>query len=87
MPNLILSAKEYYYKNEGVKLPHPSLGPNKYWSILNSFLGEKKMPIIPPLLDNGELVTDYQCKADVFNNYFASQCASLDNFDGVPEVP
>ena len=45
------------------------------------------MPIIPPLLDNGELVTDYQCKADIVNNYFASQCTPLDNFDGVPEVP
>ena len=45
------------------------------------------MPVIPPLLDNGELVTDYQCKADIFNNYFASQCTPLDNFDGVPEVP
>ena len=45
------------------------------------------MPIIPPLFDNGELVTDYQCKADIFNNYFASQCTPLDNFDGVPELP
>ena len=42
---------------------------------------------MPPLLDNGELVTDYQCKADIFNNYFASQCTHLDNFDWVPEVP
>ena len=36
--NLIFSAKEKYYKNEGVKLLDPSLGPKKYWSILNRFL-------------------------------------------------
>ena len=66
-----------------VKITRSLSGPKKYWSILNSFLGKKKMPIIPPLLDNGELVTDYQCKADIFNNYFASQCMPLDNFDGV----
>ena len=45
------------------------------------------MPIIPPLLDDSELLTDYQCKTGIFSNYFASQCASLDNFDLVPEVP
>ena len=43
------------------------------------------MSIIPPRLDNGELVTDYQRKAHIFNNYFASQCTPLDNFDGVPD--
>ena len=31
----------------------------KYWSILNSFLGNKKMPNIPSLFENGEIVTDY----------------------------
>ena len=43
--NLIVSAKENYYKNDGVKLLDPSPGPNKYWSILNSFLGEKKIMV------------------------------------------
>ena len=45
------------------------------------------MPTIPPKFDNGEIVTDYQCKAEIFNNYFASHCTLLDNFDLVPEVP
>ena len=45
------------------------------------------MPIIPHLFDNGEIVTDYKWKAENFNNYFASQCTPLDNFDLVPEVP
>ena len=57
--NLIVSAKENYYKNEGEKLLDPSLGTEKYWSLLNSYLGRKKMPIIPNLFDNGETDTDY----------------------------
>ena len=52
--NFIANAKENYYQNEGKKLLDISLGPKKYWSILNSFLGNKKIPIIPPLFDNGE---------------------------------
>ena len=84
--NLIANAKESYYKNEGKKLLDPSLGPKKYWSILNSFLGNKKMPTIPPLFDNGEIVTDYLSKAEIFNNYFASQCTPFDENDEVPHL-
>ena len=82
--NLIANAKENYYKNEGKKLLDPSLGPKRYWSILNSFLGNKRMPTIPPLSDNGEIVTDYFGKAEIFNNYFASQCTPLDDNDELP---
>ena len=70
--NLIASAKETYYKNEGKKLLDPSLGPKQYWSILNNFLGKNKMPIIPPLFED---VTE------IFNTYFALQCTSFDNND------
>ena len=82
--NLIAEAKDKYYKNEGKKLLNPSLGPKKYWSILNSFLGKNKMPIIPPLFEDGEIVTDYLSKAEIFNTYFASQCTPLDNRHEVP---
>ena len=70
--NLIANAKENYYKNEGKKLLDSSLGPKKYWSILNSFLINKKMPTIPPFFENGESVVDYPTKAETSNNYFVS---------------
>ena len=37
------------------------------------------MPTIPPLYDDGQIVTDYPSKAEIFNHYFASQCTPLDN--------
>ena len=82
--NLIANAKENYYQNEGKKLLNISLGPKKYWSILNIFLGNKKIPIIPPLFDNGEIVADYLSKAEIFNDFFASQCTPFDETDVVP---
>ena len=85
--NLIAKAKDNYYKNEGNKLLDPSLGPKKYWSILNSFLGKSNLPIIPPLFENEEIVTDYPSKAEIFNTYFASICTPLDNGDEVPHLP
>ena len=42
------------------------------------------MPTIPPLFDDGEIVVDYPTKAEIFNNYFASQCTPLVDNDEVP---
>ena len=85
--NLIENAKENYYKNDGKKLLDSSLGPNNYWSILNSFSTNKKITTIPPLFENGESVVDYPTKAETFNNYFVSQCTPLDAGDEVPHLP
>ena len=52
----------------------PSLGPKKYWSILNKFLQKKNIPVIPPLSENGTFVSDSAEKAGIFNHYFSSQC-------------
>ena len=72
--DLVTSAKEKYYVNEGNKLLDPSLGPKRYWSIINSFLGKSKLPIIPPLFENDDVICDFREKAEIFNNYFASIC-------------
>ena len=85
--NLITEAKERYYKKEGNKLLDLSLGPKRYWTILNSFSGKNKLPTIPPIIENDELVTDYRSKAEIFNNYFALQCTPLDGGDDVPQLP
>ena len=44
------------------------------------------MPNIPPLFENGEIVTDYSSKAEIFNAYFASQCTPFDENDVVPNI-
>ena len=46
---------------------------------------EKKVPIIPPLLINNEIIPDLEAKANHFNNLFASQCAPLNNNSKIPE--
>ena len=39
---------------------------------------------MPPVLVNGELVTDFKQKANLFNNYFASQCTPIKNGSKLP---
>ena len=42
------------------------------------------MTNIPHLLENGVFVTNYQAKADVFNESFAKQCFLLPNDSSIP---
>ena len=45
------------------KLDNPKTVLKTYQSIINTFLSNKKTPIIPPVLVNGELVSDFEQKA------------------------
>ena len=71
---LISDSKSLYYKKLGNKLNNPNTAPKTYWSILNRFLGNSKVPSIPPLLVNNKFITDFVLKANIFNDYFALQC-------------
>ena len=46
-----------------------------YWSIINRFLNNKKIPIISPVFFEGKLTSDFEKKAELFNNHFASRCS------------
>ena len=55
----------------------PTLNRKVYWSILKSFTNWKKVPIIPPLLTNDHFVTDFNEKANYFNDFFANHCSLI----------
>ena len=82
--NLVSSSKEKYLSRLGAKLNNPLIAPKTYWSVLNNFLGKRKIPLIPPLLFNGLFVTDFKCKANMFNNFFANQCKVIENSSALP---
>ena len=82
--NLIVSSKESYYRRLGMRLNDPKLQVKTYWSIMKTFYNEKKIPLIPPLLVNGQFVTDVKTKANIFNKFFCDQCTPLDNTSSLP---
>ena len=45
-----------------------------YWSILKSFLNNKKIPFIPPLLHDYKFITNFKEKSELFNDFFAKKC-------------
>ena len=45
------------------KLDNPKTVRITYWSVMSKFLSNKKAPIIPPVLVNGELVSGFRTKS------------------------
>ena len=76
---LISESKDKYYNKLAMKLNNPKTSSKTYWSILKTFYNGRKIPIIPPILKDGKLESDFKIKANYYNNLFASQCSPLLN--------
>ena len=69
------------------KLNDPQTSPKTYWSILKRFLNKVKIPEIPSLLVDNVFITNFKCKAAIFNEYFSKQCNTIENRSVIPDIP
>ena len=67
------------------KLSNKATSSKAYWSILKTFLNDKKIPCIPPVFRNNKFVIDFKEKAELFNIYFAGQCSLPKNNSELPK--
>ena len=81
---MISIRKDEYYDHLSKKLNNPNTSAKTYWSILKSFYKGTKVPLIPPLLVNNKAVSDFTEKANLFNDFFASQCTPISNNSALP---
>ena len=58
--------------------------PKVYWTVLNNFLNNIKIPSVSPILISGETITNIVEKANTFNQFFTSQCTSLESNSKLP---
>ena len=65
--------KDEYYLHLAKKLNDPQTNAKTYWSVLKTFFNDKKIPVIPPLLVDGNLISDFKEKANRFNEFFSHQ--------------
>ena len=70
----ILNSKKNCFDNFAEKLCDPKLNWKAYWGILKSFSNWEKVPITPSLLINGRFVTNFNERANRFNDFSANQC-------------
>ena len=81
---MIYERKEKYYNHLSMKLNNLNTSAKTYWSILKSFYNDSKVPLILPLLVNDKIVPNFTKKANIFNDFFALQCTSLNNSNVLP---
>ena len=85
LSELISTTKDDYNLHLANKLIDPKTSSKTYWYILKTFYNSRKIPIIPPLLINDELETEFKKKAHHFNVLFASKCTPLINNSVFPD--
>ena len=76
---MISVRKNEYCDHLQKKFKNPSTNAKTYWSILESLCRGTKVPLIPPLLVNNKIVSGFTEKANLFNDFFASQCIPINN--------
>ena len=77
--------KESYFYDLSVKLNDPHTSPETYWSIIKSCYNGRKIQKIPLLSVNGNVITNFKEKTNLFNKYFSRQCNPLPNNNKLPE--
>ena len=81
---MIENAKQNYLCKTGQNLANAGSSSKMYWSLINTVLNKAKIPIIPPLLENGLFISDFAEKAQLFNDYFILQCTTIDTGSEIP---
>ena len=75
---IIIGVKVKFLNRLSVRLDNLNTWAKSFWSIINNFLNNKIISIIPPLLFNGTLISDFKQKVGLFNSYFSSQYTPID---------
>ena len=54
------------------------------WSLLKTFLNNKKIPLTPPLYHQGDFVTSFKQKAELFISFFGRNFSLIQNDSKLP---
>ena len=80
----IEESKNKYYTKLSSRLADPLTSPKTYWSILKTFLNNKKIHCIPSLFHENKFITDFKEKAELFNHFFVNQYFLFSNNSVLP---
>ena len=81
----ILETKEKYISQLSQKPIDPSTDHKKL-EVINRFVNNKKTSIIPRLLVNNKIISNFSEKANLFNKFFVSQYTPLENNSSLPPI-
>ena len=79
--------RNVYYSGLGEELSSPTMPGRIWWKTVKQVTGDKVYSGIPTLIENGSPIIDSIEKANIFNEYFASQCQLPDGSNDNPLPP
>ena len=68
------------------KLLASTLSSNDWWRTLKSFIKPHSASVIPPLNKDATIISSNVDKANIFNDYFTSQCQLNDDNIPLPDM-
>ena len=78
-------SKNNYYSKLSQNLSNKVTSCKAYWSILETFLNDKKILCIPPVFHDNKFVIDFREEAKLFNTIFAEQMTLQKNNSELPK--
>ena len=79
-----LRAKNAFFNTVNATMQNYEISAKKKFSILTKLMKNQKTSIIPPLLQNGEVINDPKTQSELFNNHFISKATVPGSDDPVP---
>ena len=74
---MISKRKKEYYDQLSKKLDDPLTSSKACWSMLKTFYSGTKIPLIPPIIIDNKVITNFTEKANVFNNFLLHDVCPL----------
>ena len=82
--NAVRHSIDSYFSNLQLQLDENNINPKRWWNLSKSVLGCKIHEDIPPIVEEGKIISSITEKCEVFNTYFASQCTTHADNDAPP---
>ena len=80
-------AKQAFYDTVNSTMKNHEISAKKKFNILTKLMKNQKNSLIPPLIENNDVINDSQTKSNLFNDLFVSKAKVSGNNDPVPELP
>ena len=77
-------AKLAFFNSVNSTMHNGSISAKKKFCILTKLIRTQKISTVPPIIENGEVITDSQEKANIFNNFFFTKSYSLRKWRSCP---
>ena len=76
---MILKRKNSYLCQLSERLNDPETSAKAYWFFIKTLYNGQRIPLIPPILVDNKIISNFKEKTNHFNDFFASQCTPKSN--------